>query len=96
MTLAQLKLLKILQEDVNSRFRSLNGEAERTANAPGDRLAELAAEQGKLADLALKLSEPPESNIEDDPDKLPDVRSVTPAARAPVDEPLPRRDKEPD
>ncbi|MGD9723695.1 MAG: hypothetical protein AB7O59_04920 [Pirellulales bacterium] len=71
--LTQLKLLKILQEDLNSRFRTINGD-NADAAASAQQLAEIAAEQGKLAELALKLSEPPEDNPEDNPESLPDVR----------------------
>jgi hypothetical protein len=41
-------------------------------------LSEIAAEQGKLADLALKLSQPADDRPEDDPEKLPDVREPAP------------------
>jgi hypothetical protein len=41
-------------------------------------LTEIAAEQGKLADLTLKLAGPPADNPEDDPEKLPDVRQEGP------------------
>jgi hypothetical protein len=71
--LTQLKLLKILQEDLNSRFRSL-GADDGSATA-ADELAQIADEQGKLAELALKLAEPPDVNPEDDPESLPDVRN---------------------
>ncbi|MBI3836801.1 MAG: hypothetical protein HY288_02555 [Planctomycetia bacterium] len=72
--LTQLKLLKVLQEDLNDRFHML------TTGPDGDRqtierdLSDIAAEQGQLAQLALKLAEPPEDNSEDNPEKLPDVR----------------------
>ena len=84
--IAQLKLLKILQEDLNGRYRKLNGARDEDATAAGQ-LAEVAADQGKLADLALKLAQPPERNPEDDPENLPDVRSdgVDPGAAPPAD-----------
>jgi hypothetical protein len=69
--LTQLKLLKILQEDLNSRYRTI-AESDDTSAAP--QLTEIAEEQGKLAELALKLSQPPEDKPEDNPDDLPDVR----------------------
>jgi hypothetical protein len=76
--LTQLKLLKILQEDLNSRFGTLTTGPE-GAREPIDReLAEIAAEQGKLAQLAWKLAEPPQDNPEDNLDKLPDVRENSP------------------
>jgi len=71
--LTQLKLLKLLQEDLNERFHTLTAGEDTSSTAEAD-LSEVAAEQGKLADLALKLAEPPEDNPEDDPEKLPDVR----------------------
>jgi hypothetical protein len=75
LVLAQLKLLKLLQEDLNSRYRSAAAARDGDPQAAGETIAELAAEQGKLADLALKLSTPPEPAPEDNPEKLPDVRN---------------------
>ena len=76
--LTQLKLLKVLQEDLNSRFGTLTTRPEGTREPIDRELAEIAAEQGKLAQLALKLAEPPQDNPqdnpEDNPEKLPDVR----------------------
>ena len=54
--LTQLKLLKILQEDLNSRYRTL-ADADDASAAP--QLTEIATEQGKLAELALKLAAAP-------------------------------------
>ena len=68
--LSELKLLKLMQEDLNRRFQHLpQGDVERAA-----RLSELGEEQGRLADVAFKLSQPTEGNPEDDPEKLPDLR----------------------
>ncbi len=70
-TLTQLKLLKLLQEDLTQRYRAL------APGPPGPsprELEELAQEQGRLAELTLKLSRPVEGNPEDAPDKLPDIR----------------------
>ncbi|HEV3136732.1 MAG TPA: hypothetical protein VGZ26_02490 [Pirellulales bacterium] len=72
--LTQLKLLKLLQADLNDRFRALAAAPEDTGQPIERELNEIAAEQGKLAELALKLAEPPEDNPEDNPEKLPDVR----------------------
>jgi len=69
--LTQLKLLKILQEDLNGRYRTLT---EPDAGGDQDQLGEIATEQGRLAELALKLAKPPEANLEDDPEQLPDLR----------------------
>jgi hypothetical protein len=71
--LAQLKLLKILQEDLNGRYRTLSGPDDAPAAEPGQ-LTDLAAEQGKLAELAQKLSQPVAKHPEDNPESLPDVR----------------------
>ncbi len=75
--LAQLKLLKILQEDLSSRYRTLTVRGDAATGKFAQQLAEIAGEQGKLAELAGKLAAPAEENPEDDPEKLPDC-----AARA--------------
>ncbi len=72
--LTQLKLLKLMQEDLNGRYRTLVAEGQDNARGVRRQLSDIAAEQGKLAELTLKLSEPPEKNPEDTPEKLPDVR----------------------
>ncbi len=72
--ISELKLLKLMQEDLNRRFQQLPDvadEAQRHA-----RQAELSQDQGRLADVAFKLSKPLEGNPEDDPDKLPDLRKT--------------------
>ena len=71
--LTQLKLLKILQEDLGSRYRALR-ESGPPSDSTSRELTDLAVEQGRLAELALELAKPPEDNPEDDPDSLPDVR----------------------
>ena len=78
--LTQLKLLKLLQEDLNGRYRTLTAAESDAATVPERELSELAAEQGKLAELTMKLSQPPEDNPEDDPERLPDVRESNPEA----------------
>ncbi len=72
--LAQLKLLKILQEDLSSRYRTLTARQSNEGDQLAQQLSEIAGEQGKLAELAGKLAAPPEANPEDDPEHLPDVR----------------------
>ena len=63
--LAQLKLLKLLQEDLNLRTQQLN-QAE-AAGKPADELREqyarLSEEQGRLAELTFQLlrPQPPEN-----------------------------------
>ncbi len=85
--LTQLKLLKLLQEDLNGRYRTLTTAEGDPATPPARELSEIAAEQGKLAELALKLAQPPEDNPEDNPEKLPDVRQADPVAGEPNTEP---------
>ncbi len=87
--LPQLKLLKILQEDLNGRFQTLTAGGDDVKDPQRKELDEIASEQGQLAGLALKLAQPPEGNPEDDPEKLPDLRKDVPAGDAvpPADEP---------
>lgn len=73
--LTQLKLLRLLQEDLNQRYNELvDADNPPDAEQVGRQLDEMAREQGKLAELTLELSEPPADNPEDNPEKLPDVR----------------------
>lgn len=76
--LAQLKLLKLLQEDLNQRYRETVTDNDADSREARRELIEIAAEQGKLAELTLKLSEPPAGAPEDAPEKLPDVRDTDP------------------
>ncbi len=76
--LAQLKLLKLLQEDLNQRYREATTDDDTSSREVRRELVEIAAEQGKLAELTLKLSEPPADAPEDTPDELPDVRESEP------------------
>jgi archaellum component FlaC len=75
--LAEVKLLKMMQEQVNLRTRELD---EATRNKPmltADQrreYIELAKEQGTLAELILKKSAPLEPLPEENPESLPDVR----------------------
>lgn len=102
--LTQLKLLKLLQEDLNGRYKTVTAAEGDPAALPARELSEIAAEQGKLAELALKLAQPPKDNPEDDPEKLPDVRQEKPPAGEPgdvpqlvppIDPPQPPAEKEP-
>jgi hypothetical protein len=74
--LAELKLLKLLQEEVNLRTRKLEEQFGGAPNVPEDarrEYSELSRQQGRLADLLLNLltpAEDPESN----PDALPGDR----------------------
>ncbi|MGD9644993.1 MAG: hypothetical protein AB7U73_04720 [Pirellulales bacterium] len=74
--MAQLKLLKLMQLDINERTREL---AERLTDeeAAGDDVARalerLGVEQGKLADLVRNLSQPDDERPADDPEAIPDL-----------------------
>jgi hypothetical protein len=75
--LAEVKLLKMMQEQVNLRTRELDETARKLPMLTDDLrrgYIELAREQGKLAELTLKKSAPLEPPAEDDPDALPDLR----------------------
>lgn len=72
--LAQLKLLKMMQESLQSRTAQLDETRRRGQAWTGDEEAEverLADEQGKLADLLFKLSQPADASPEDNLDTLP-------------------------
>jgi len=73
--LAEVKLLKLLQQDLNQRFQEL---AEKSADESAEAYAELGREQGELAELLAKLSQPEEPAPEDNPDKLPVIRGKDP------------------
>ena len=73
--MAELKLLKLMQEDINSRTRLLEeefGALTDLTRAAQARYDELSRRQGLLADLLLNLV-PVGQDTEDDPDALPDL-----------------------
>ena len=73
---AQLKMLKMMQEDVNQRTQRLAAQQHRQGEWTPEmqsQLADLREEQGILADLAWDLSQPEAVAPEDDLDNLPDV-----------------------
>ncbi len=80
--LAQLKLVDLMQKEINRRTDELEeARMRRGGTLTEDQQHEaedLAVEQGKLADIILNLSQPIDSNPEDDPDSLPDVRRESP------------------
>ena len=84
--LAELKLLKLLQQELNRRTRELH-EAVEAAGGPTEehrrQYTAISREQGQLADLVLRLLETEPQDPEDDPDSLPDVLREGP----PPDEP---------
>jgi hypothetical protein len=73
--MAELKLLKLLQEEINRRtaeledFRTKNGQLSPTEE---EELASLAREQGRLADMVYNLIEATTSRPEDNPEGLPE------------------------
>ncbi len=74
--LAELKLLKLLQQDLRRRTEELQDAADgEPLTRPQEReLEQLAAEQGRLADLVFDLLQPTEAADEgEDPEKLPDL-----------------------
>jgi len=73
--IAELNLLKLLQEEINRRTTALEKTRNKAGELPPAQQQEqddLAVEQGQLAELLLKLSAPTTSNPEDDPGSLPD------------------------
>jgi hypothetical protein len=75
--LAEVKLLKSLQEEVNRRTAELDAARVRQGQLSATQLQEvedLAREQGRLADLIIDLSRAAEQKPEDHPETLPDLR----------------------
>jgi len=75
--LAEFRLLKLLQEEINRRTVELENVRRASGELTDEQVREaidLAEEQGKLADLLLELSQPMQANPEDDPENLPDFR----------------------
>jgi hypothetical protein len=74
--LAELKLLKLMQQDINRRTIELDAKRARNETLSDEELQtleDLAREQGQLADLALDLTVSSAEKPEDDPDNLPDL-----------------------
>ncbi len=72
-TLAELKLLRIMQDEVNRRTRELDatfGQPGKLSEEARQQYTALGEEQGRLANLLLDLIRPVE-NPEDNPDSLP-------------------------
>jgi hypothetical protein len=73
-SLAELKLMKLMQEDLNSRTRALEETLDKTKQFTAEQQEEYAAlgqEQGKLADLLLELTKPIGDKMKDDPTRAP-------------------------
>lgn len=71
-SLAELKLLKLMQEDLNERSRVLEQEVTKAKSVTPEQqreFGELGQEQGRLADLLIKLTTPEELG-EKDPNEL--------------------------
>lgn len=81
-SLAELKLLKAMQEDINRRTASLEDLRRRNQTLTvdeRDEYARLSEEQGKLADLLLEMTKPePAANEDDLKDLLDDQRRTQP------------------
>jgi hypothetical protein len=95
-TMAELKLLKLLQEDLMARTAVLDGEVAGGAKTEDQsrRYAALSEEQGQLAELMLQQLPRRADSPEDDPENLPDVREAPnqldqPAELPPLKEPSP-------
>jgi hypothetical protein len=75
--LAELKLLKLMQEEINLRTKQIEEqqpEDREMTGAQAQDLVDLAEEQGQLADLLFDLTQELGNNPEDDPDSIPDIR----------------------
>lgn len=73
-TLAELKLMKLMQEYLNARTRALEETLTKTKQLTPEQLEEytaLSQEQGKLADLLLELTKPIGDKMKDDPTRAP-------------------------
>jgi hypothetical protein len=100
-SLAQLKLLKLMQEEVHERTKGLQETLERKGNLTPEQLQEysqLSEEQTQLADMVLNLSKPSDKPPEDDPGKLPSTRQdndLKEKLKSPLDELLLPEEKKP-
>jgi hypothetical protein len=93
-TLVELKLLKLLQEDLNRRTEALESALGGADPLPAEvrrRYAELSAEQGRLADLLLNLITP---QAEPDGD-LDGLLDAPPDSIEDVLEPVPKEESSP-
>jgi hypothetical protein len=75
-SIAELKLLKLMQQDLNARYQRLR-EAERTPQSAAE-MTELAIEQGRLAEMTLKLSEPSEADVSEENEEQSDEPADAP------------------
>lgn len=81
--LAELKLLKLMQMEINRRTTELEEIRRRKGTLSDEQLEvlkDLSAEQGRLADLAMDLTVPTEAKPEEEPENLPDASDDNPGA----------------
>lgn len=79
--LAELKMVKLLQQELNSRTKALDEAFRRTQQLTEEEQREyvrLGEEQGKLADLALNFAQPSEPEAADDPGRIPELDDLLP------------------
>jgi hypothetical protein len=79
--LAELKMLKLLQQEINTRTQSLDEKFRSDQQLTQEEEREyvrLGEEQGKLADLALNFAQPSEPEGKDDPAAIPELDDVLP------------------
>ena len=75
--MAQIKMLKFLQMEINERTKELDNAKVRTQGLSESQLREytrLSEQQGMLADLVKNLIKPTEENPEDNPDLIPETK----------------------
>ena len=85
-SVAELKLLKLIQEQINARTLTLDEARRDAANLSDEQqleFAQLSEEQGRLADLIANMMQVTDEKPEDNPAGLPDIREKTPAATPP-------------
>lgn len=78
-SLAELKLLKSIQEELNTRTAALAESRRQSSQATAEQEAEygkLSREQGRLADLVTNMMQTDDHRPEDDPNHLPDIRQA--------------------
>ncbi len=76
-SVAELKLLKLVQEQINERTIALDEARQKSTSLTEAQQAEFVAlsqEQGRVADLVTNMMQAEDQRPEDDPDQLPDVR----------------------
>ena len=95
-SLAEVKLIRLMQADLNERTKALDDATASQTSLSADQqrqFDQLSQEQGRLADLLVKLTKATPASPEDDPDHVPDVRKDGPSKQRPPADNSPR-DKE--